>query len=98
MLFVIARIVAQPNRYADVMVAMLELAQDSRQESGCMRYDLLADEARQLFVTREEWSTAADEQAHMNGAAVARAFAAVGGALAAAPEITRLGALSLGQA
>ena len=55
MLYVIARIVAQPNRYAEVRNALLELAQASRQEPGCKRYDLLADEARDLFVTREEW-------------------------------------------
>jgi quinol monooxygenase YgiN len=98
MLYVIARIVAQPNGYADVRNALLELAQATRQEPGCHRCDLLADEARNLFVTREEWSTAADEQAHMNAAAVAPVLAAVDGALAAAPVITRLRALSLSEA
>jgi quinol monooxygenase YgiN len=97
MLYVIARIEARPERHADVRDALLELTQSSRIEPGCMRYDLLEDEARHVFVTREEWRTVDDEQAHMAGAAVAQAFAAVGDALAAPPDILRLTAVSMSQ-
>ena len=98
MLYVIARIEARPGRYRDVEAALLELARASRLESGCIRYDVLADAAGNLFVTREEWLTAEDERAHMGGAAVAAAFAAVRDALASAPDILRLGALTVTEA
>lgn len=95
MLYVIARIPVQEGRYEEVRAAMLELAASSRREDGCLRYDVLGDRGTGVFVTREEWRDAAAEQAHMQGAAVAAVFAAVGGALAAPPEILRLRAESL---
>ena len=97
MLYVVARITAQPDRYAFVRDAMLELTQTSRLETGCMRYDLLEDETRHVFVTREEWRTAENEEAHMQGAAVARVLAAAGDALASPPDILRMSAVSISQ-
>ena len=97
MVYVIARIFAQDGRYAEVRDAMLELAQASRLEPGCMRYDVLEDESRLLFVTREEWRSPEEEQAHMEGLAVAQVFEAVGGALSDSPEISRLSAVSVSQ-
>lgn len=95
MLHVIARIPVQAGRYDEVAAALVELARATRLEDGCLRYDVLGDRDALVFVTREEWRDAAAEQVHMRGPAVAAAFAAVGDALAAPPDILRLRPVSL---
>jgi quinol monooxygenase YgiN len=87
MMHVMAIIRAQPAHLPAVKDAMLALAAASRSEPGCSRYEVYQRDGEAVLVTQETWADAAAEQAHLAGPHVARAFASVGGLLAAAPEI-----------
>ncbi len=87
MLHVMAIIRVQPERLSAVSSVMLELATQSRAEPGCVRYDVFRRSGEPVLVTQETWTDAAAEAAHVAGANIAAAFAAVGTMLAAAPEI-----------
>lgn len=87
MLHVMAVIRVQPEHLSTVGNAMKVLAEKSRSERGCMRYEVFQRSAEPVLVTQETWADAAAEAAHMSGANVAATFAQVGTLLAAAPEI-----------
>jgi quinol monooxygenase YgiN len=86
-LHVMAVIRARPEHLPSVSRALSTLAQQSRHEAGCLRYDVFARDGEPVLVTQETWADAASVAAHMAGPHVAAAFAAVGTLLAGAPEI-----------
>jgi len=88
MLSVMATIQAQPQ-HADALGELLQrLAVTSRGEHGCTIYRVFRSrQQRELFVTFEQWASAAAEAQHMQSAHVAEAFQAAAALLAAAPEI-----------
>ena len=70
--------------HAEAMKGALgELAAATRQEPGCLAYDVFESAAAPgVFVTVERWTDQAALDAHMQTAHVAAAFAAAGEALA----------------
>ena len=87
MVQVMAIIQVRREHLATVSSAMRLLATKSREEPGCLRYDIFQRNGEPVIVTQENWADAAAVAAHMSGPNVAAAFAAVGTLLAAAPEI-----------
>lgn len=73
-LTVIARLHAQPDQVAELGEALGLLVHQTRQESGCLNYDLyVSPEDPTLFVFHETWASRAHWEAH-NEAPHIRAF------------------------
>lgn len=87
--YVTALIRAQAEHAAAVGAALATLARASRDEPGCLGYELYQPGEAGLFITHEIWADREAEKAHMKGENVAALVAAVGQYLAGAPEIHR---------
>ena len=80
---VVATIPAGPEAVADIRAALQELVVATRQEEGCLAYDLYESAAAEgVFVTVERWSDQAALDAHMQTPHIAAALAAAEGRLA----------------
>ena len=87
-LSVVAVITAQQGQEDVVRQALSALVAPTRQEGGCLAYELFESGAVPgVFVTQERWRGQEDLDAHMQTAHMAQAFAAAGEALATAPGI-----------
>jgi quinol monooxygenase YgiN len=88
MLKLIARLQAQPGQGSVVASALCELAGPSREETGCILYDVcrLQSDPDALLVL-EEWESQAALDAHMEMPHFKAFLAAAGSALAGAPEL-----------
>ncbi|HRE18085.1 MAG TPA: putative quinol monooxygenase, partial [Rhodocyclaceae bacterium] len=86
---VTALIRCQPEQTEAVGTALAQLAQASRDEAGCIAYELYRPSTPGLFITHEIWADREAEKAHMKGAPVAALLAAAGQYLAGPPEIHR---------
>lgn len=89
MLHVTAIIRVQPGHMDAVGAALRELAAQSREEAGCLRYEVYLSHGEPALLTLEEWTDAASETAHLHSPHVAAAMARVGNLLAGPPEIHR---------
>lgn len=86
--YVLARITVKPEVAELAKYILVDLASKSRQESGCMSYELYQQtEAPHVFQTVEQWKEKADADAHMQSLHVGAAIAAASPLLAVAPEI-----------
>ena len=82
-LHVVATIPVKAEHVETLGTALAKLAEDTRQESGCLAYDLFESTAAPgVFVPVERWTDQAALDAHMQSPHVAAAFAAADGALA----------------
>ena len=62
---VVVKITARPNAVTAMRDVVLALAQASREEAGCLRYDVLQNAVEShVFVLVEEWESAAALDAH----------------------------------
>ena len=88
MIHVLARITVQPDSADQALAILRKLAAQSRQEPGCISYQLY-QQTRQshVFQTVEQWRDQASVDAHMSTPHVAAAIAAAGPLFAAPPEI-----------
>ncbi len=88
---VIALIPAKPGSEDVVRDALRTLVAATRQEEGCVAYDLHESQAAPgTFVTVEVWRDQAALDGHMTTPHIAAAFAAVGDHVADAPAIHAL--------
>lgn len=79
---VVATIPAKPEAVDQIRAALQVLAEATRDEDGCVAYDLFESaSAPGTFVTVERWRDAASLDAHLGTPHVAAAFAAADGAL-----------------
>ncbi len=86
--YVLARITVKPEVVELAKGILVDLATKSRQEPGCMGYELYQQAgAPHVFQTVEQWQAKADADAHMAALHVGAAIAAAGPLFAAAPEI-----------
>ncbi|GAA4649768.1 putative quinol monooxygenase [Kistimonas scapharcae] len=68
-LTIVARIEARQGKVDQLKAALLKLIEPSRQEAGCLQYDLHQDnETPAVFVFYENWESRALWQVHMNKA------------------------------
>lgn len=87
-LSVVAVLTAKPGQEDVVRQALSALVPPTRDEEGCLGYELFESGAAPgVFVTQERWRGQEDLDAHMQTPHVAQAFAAAGDSLAAAPGI-----------
>jgi quinol monooxygenase YgiN len=85
---VIALLPAKPGSEAVVKGALTALVAATRQEEGCVSYDLYESAAAPgTFVTVELWRSQADLDAHMQTPHIATALQTVGDHMAGAPAI-----------
>ena len=89
-LVVIATLIAKPGQAAALQKHLETLVQATRQEPGCITYELHQDlESPEGFYMFERWIDAAALQSH-DGTAHIQAFRAAAGELLAHFEIKRL--------
>ena len=94
---VIALIPAKPGSEDVVRDALVTLVAATRQEEGCVSYDLHESQAAPgTFVTVEVWRDQAALDGHMGTPHIAAAFAAVGDHVAGAPAIHALTPVQVG--
>ena len=62
---VVVKVTARPDKASEMRSVVLQLAENSRKEVGCVRYDVLqsANEPH-VFVLVEEWTSNAHLDAH----------------------------------
>lgn len=85
---VIARILARPNTIEETRRLLVGLVQPTRNESGCVRYELMQNRANPAeFTFVEEWANEPALNAHFTTEHVKAAFAKVPALLAEAPDI-----------
>lgn len=84
----VALISAKPGSESVVKDALTELRGHTRNEDGCLRYDLFESAATPgTFVTVEEWSSQEALDAHLASPHIAAALAATADALTTPPDI-----------
>lgn len=87
---VVARVVALPDKVEEVKSILLGLIGPTRQEGGCIFYELMQNQAEPTdFVFVEEWETQGLLEAHLASAHVEQAQFLVGSLVAMPPDIRR---------
>ena len=82
---VVVKITARPDAATAMRAVVLALARDSREEAGCISYDVLQNLAEpHVFVLIEAWASAASLDAHNKAPHVGEAISKAQ-PLAAAP-------------
>jgi len=95
MTHVLARITARADTADKVRQVLVELAEQSRTETGCVAYTLFQrSDDPVLFQTVEQWRDGAAVDGHMASKHVGAAVAQVSALLAAPPEILRFDRLA----
>lgn len=85
---VVARVVALPDKVEEVKSVLLRLIEPTRQEEGCIVYELLHSyEDPTDFTFVEEWESQALLDTHMASAHFAEAGSQLDGLIAAEPDI-----------
>jgi quinol monooxygenase YgiN len=85
---IITRITALPGQEDKLKALLLELIEPTRQEAGCIRYNLLQSCVTPTeFTLLEEWESKELFEAHLDSAHVQEAFLEGGQLLVAPPEI-----------
>ncbi len=88
---VVAVITAKPGSEDTVREAMKGLVGPTRDEEGCLSYDLSESaSAPGVFITVEEWSAPSDLDKHMATEHIQGALGVLGSELATAPAIHSL--------
>ena len=91
---VIARLTARPETGAELQTLLLSLIEPTRQEPGCLRYELLHNATDPTdFTFIEEWADTAALDAHFTTPHLQAALAQAPALLAVAPDIRRYAAL-----
>jgi len=87
---VVARIVAKPGSESVVREGLQSLLEPTRNEVGCIVYELMQNEADPAdFTFYEEWTNSGALDAHGRSAHVAEAFQNLAGHVAAPPDVRR---------
>ena len=91
---VIVSITARPEAVKDIESIVLELGRASRKEAGCLRYEVLRNNADpRVFVLYEEWTSNVHLDAHNKTAHFAKAVTTAQPYLARPLEVGRYSAI-----
>jgi quinol monooxygenase YgiN len=72
---VILRVIAKPDKIEELRSVLLQLAAASREEDGCLGYEVLQNTADPYdFTLIEEWTTEGGLDTHLTSAHVQEAF------------------------
>lgn len=92
---VVARITALPDKADEVRSILLALIEPTRNEAGCLSYELLRNNADPTdFTFVEEWSSDATLDAHMATPHLQNAVAQTASLLSEPPDIRRYSLLA----
>ena len=87
---VLARIVAKPGSVEHVKSVLLAAVEPTRNEHGCILYDLMQNTTDPTdFTFYEEWTDAAALDAHSTSSHIAAGFAQLDGHVAGPPDVRR---------
>uniref|UniRef100_B8HSM4 Antibiotic biosynthesis monooxygenase n=1 Tax=Cyanothece sp. (strain PCC 7425 / ATCC 29141) TaxID=395961 RepID=B8HSM4_CYAP4 len=87
---VIADLIAFPDKVEETKNMLLGLVKPTRQEPGCIQYDLLQDETcPNSFTFVEEWESHAALETHLNSAHIQAAISRLPELIAEGPIIRR---------
>jgi quinol monooxygenase YgiN len=87
---VIARVIAYPATIEPLKALLVGLLEPTRQETGCLQYDLLQNQSDPTdFTFVEEWESEAALEAHLASEHIQAALTQVEGLVAAGPDIQR---------
>ncbi|WP_448550308.1 putative quinol monooxygenase [Thalassotalea fusca] len=82
MLTCIAKITAQTSHKSTVKLELQKLLTPSRQETGCINYDMHVDNSNDsIFIFHENWVTEADLDNHLASQHVKACFSVINGLL-----------------
>lgn len=85
---ILARMSALPDRIEEVKALLISLLEPTRQEPGCLKYELLQNELNLAeFTFVEEWESETAMKAHLNSPHVIQALSRASGLLASGPDI-----------
>jgi quinol monooxygenase YgiN len=85
---VVARVIARPEKVEQVKSILTKLVEATRQEEGCITYELLQNHQDVTdFTFVEEWESQALLEAHLASAHITQAQSQLEGAIAAEPDI-----------
>jgi quinol monooxygenase YgiN len=85
---VVAHVVALPDKVDETKSLLLGLIEPTRQEAGCIRYELLQNQTDPTdFVFVEEWESLQALDTHLASAHIQAAIAQVPNLIAEGPEI-----------
>ncbi len=92
---VVARMVAAPGVLDRLLPEMRRLVDDTRNEAGCIHYDLYqGKDDPNVLVFVEEWETRELWEAHMQGKALQDFNARIGGGMFVQGEVHALGQIA----
>ncbi len=95
---VVAVITAKPGSEPVVEAALRELTAASRQDNGCLSYELFVSEsAPGTFITVEKWQSQEDIDTHMASPHIAQVITVAGDHFDGFPAIHTLRSLEPGQ-
>ncbi|MBR8836451.1 MAG: antibiotic biosynthesis monooxygenase [Stigonema ocellatum SAG 48.90 = DSM 106950] len=87
---VVARVVALPEKVEALKAVLLELIEPTRQEAGCIKYELLQNQSDQTdFTVVEEWASDDALDTHSVSDHMKAVGAKLGGLVATEPDIRR---------
>ncbi len=87
---VVARLVAFPDKVAELKSLLLSIIEPTRQEQGCIKYELLQNQADPTdFTFVEEWESAALLDLHLGSTHIQAAVQQLEGLAAGPPDIRR---------
>ncbi|MCC3426124.1 MAG: antibiotic biosynthesis monooxygenase [Microcoleus sp. PH2017_29_MFU_D_A] len=87
---VIARLVAFPDKVAELKSLLLSIMEPTRQEEGCIKYELIQNQADPTdFTFLEEWESAALLEQHLASTHIQAAVKKLDGLAVALPDIRR---------
>lgn len=90
MIRIMARIITRAGSESNLRSILQELLSPSRQEAGCLSYELFHNQDNPLeFVTIEQWRDQAAADAHLTTAHLAKAISSATPLLAQPPTIDR---------
>lgn len=87
---VVARLTAFPDKVAELKSLLLSIIEPSRQDEGCIKYELLQNQADPTdFTFVEEWESAALLEVHLASNHIQAAVHKLDGLAVAPPDIRR---------
>ena len=85
---VIARLVATPDKVAELKSLLLSIIEPTRQEAGCIKYELLQNQADPTdFTFVEEWESATLLELHLGSTHIQAAVQQLEGLAVGPPDI-----------
>jgi quinol monooxygenase YgiN len=85
---VVARIIARPDKIEELKTLLIQLIEPTRQEEGCLQYELLQNQDDPTdFTFVETWTTKSALDAHLASANVQTALEKLNDLVASEPDL-----------